>query len=468
MNANRTEGLSAVLAHFVAHACLKDVGVRARDMSARILTDTLGVMIAGTTSEIAPVLWRYLDLDRETGHPLIFEPFYETGPETAAWTYASLGAAIDFDDVLSMMPGHPSAIILGALLAMADTHCISGPRLIDAHIVGLEVGARIGAGLGLGHYNQGFHATGTVGIFSALAALGRVLVLDTTTLESAFGIACSMASGLNRNFGTMTKAMHSGWAARSAMTAICLARAGLTASALALEGAAGFFPAFGTPESSASRTMQGLEGPWVINEPGVSLRKFACYNANQRPMQALLDLKAQMKFEVGEIERIECLMPPGAMQGSIYCAPVTGLEAKFSLHYVLAAGALDGRYGLSTFSDEAVSRSDIAHMLERVTAREDPSCRGSHPDFERQTPGTRGFVQLTITLKDGRQQSVQMHASPGHPSIGLTWLEIEEKFMDCAMTAGLDNAYAQTIFSAMSHLDDCQDITSIYRRAYSI
>jgi 2-methylcitrate dehydratase PrpD len=55
------------------------------------------------------------------------------------------------------------------------------------------------------HYQRGFHATGSLALFSALATLIKLYGLDVATARQAFGIAGSMASGLRRNFGTMTK-----------------------------------------------------------------------------------------------------------------------------------------------------------------------------------------------------------------------------------------------------------------------
>ena len=55
-------------------------------------------------------------------------------------------------------------------------------------------------------------------LFSALTALIKLHGLDVATARQAFGIAGSMASGLRRNFGTMTKPLHTGLAARSAWT----------------------------------------------------------------------------------------------------------------------------------------------------------------------------------------------------------------------------------------------------------
>src|SRR4029078_10220626 len=119
-----------------------------------------------------------------------------------------------------------------------------------------------------GHYHRGYHATGSLALFSALAALLKLHRVDAATCRQAFGIAASMASGLRRNFGTMTKPLHSGIAARSALTAWRLASCGFTAAPDILEAKAGFYSPLGVPESNADVTADRLGDPFVIADPG--------------------------------------------------------------------------------------------------------------------------------------------------------------------------------------------------------
>jgi 2-methylcitrate dehydratase PrpD len=454
-------GLTETLARFIAATRIEDIPAAAMEKSARILTDTLGVALAGTATDAADALYRHFALADRRGAIPIIGGYTTASRETAAMVNATLGAALDFDDVLSSMSAHPSAIILGALLAHGADAPITGKQLIAAHVVAIEVGARIGQAIGLGHYDRGFHATGTLGIFCGLAALAHLLGLDVAVTRTAFGIAGSMASGLSRNFGTLAKPLHSGLAARNAVAAIALARAGFGAAPDILEARAGFFAAFGTEASRPDSEAIAPGRAWAIVDPGVSLRKFACYNANQRPMQGVLDLKRKMPFAPGELRRLECRMPPGGMQGAIYPAPATGLQAKFSLQYALAAGVLDGRYSLWTFSDEAVARPAIQALLARIRAHEIERCAGDDPHFASKSAGTRGFVEIEIELRDGRHASTRVDVAPGHPRAGLSWDEIEEKFMDCASHGGIGEGRVRHALLQLRGLPACPDIRAI-------
>jgi 2-methylcitrate dehydratase PrpD len=375
----------------------------------------------------------------------------------------TLGHALDFDDILDIMPGHPSVTIVSALLSTLHGHTISARRVLDAHRVGVEIGAKIGIAITMGHYDRGFHATGSVGIFAALAALARLHRLERSRTRIAFGIASSMASGVRRNFGTMTKPLHSGWAAHNALVAYTLARSGFTAAPDALEAKSGFFAAYGVEASNPQVAVAGLGKPWAIMDPGIALKKFPCYGGSQRCMDGALQLRQRMGFSADTLAHLECRMPPGGMKVLIYPNPVTGLEGKFSIQYALAAGVLDGKYSLWSFTDEAVNRPAIRELMKRITALEDEACGRDDPLLQSRASGARGFVEVEARTTDGRCEKVQVRVSPGYPSRELNWDEIEHKFMDCATHGGLKTEQARRAFEALATFERADDLSAIVR-----
>jgi 2-methylcitrate dehydratase PrpD len=320
-------GLTHELASFVERSTIAKFPADAIDKSKKVIADTVAAMLAGAQSEVTGPLLRYVRLSGESGNSPVIGTSKRCGAEMAALINGTFGHALDFDDVLSMMPAHPSAVILAALLADLDSAPLSGKSLIEAHVVGVEVGGKLGLGITTGHYHRGFHGTGTLGIFCAVAALAKAYRLPAATTRTAFGIAASMASGLRGNFGTMTKPLHSGWAARSALAAVRLALCGFTAAPDILEATSGFFAAYGVDTSSPQATLEALGNPWVITDPGIALKKFPCCYASHRGMDGILELRAKHRFTAADVVRVECRMPPGGMQVLTYDNPRTGLEA---------------------------------------------------------------------------------------------------------------------------------------------
>jgi 2-methylcitrate dehydratase PrpD len=266
---------------------------------------------------------------------------------------------------------------------------------------------------------------------------------------------------VRRNFGTMSKPLHTGWAARSAIAAVELARCGFTAAPDVLEAKSGFFAAYGVEESNAQAAAEHLGRTWAIDEPGIGLKKYPCYNGSQRAMDGVLQLRQKLGLTADTLQRLECRMPPGGMHVLIYPQPVTGLEGKFSLQYVLAAGVLDGEYGLGTFTDDAVNRPAIRALMQKIVAREDERCGNNDPLMKTRAAGARGFVEIEVHATDGRSEVARVHAAPGHPTRPLSWQDIEHKFMDCAGHAALDTARAQRALQMVLKLDVCDSVNAI-------
>ncbi|MDH4378275.1 MAG: MmgE/PrpD family protein [Ramlibacter sp.] len=454
--------LTAHVARFVVQASANQFPADALDKARKVIADTFAVILSGADSEVTEPLMRYLALE-SGGHSPILGTDRAASPETAALINGTFGHALDFDDVLSMMPAHPSAIIVASLIADLSAHPLTGAEFIEAYVVGIEAGARIAQGITVGHYQRGFHGTGTLGMFSALTALAKAWKLDEEHTRVAIGIASSMASGVRRNFGTMTKPLHTGLAARNAVQALRLALSGFEATQDALEAKSGFFASYGVPGSNPQVAIDALESAaWVISDPGIALKKFACCYASHRAMDAVIRLREELGASAEDVARLTCRMPPGGMLVLTYPRPVTGLEGKFSLHYPLAAGLLDGRYTLWSFTDEAVNRPDIAALYDRIDAREDESCRDlEDPQYESRSSGSRGWVTVDMELRDGRRASLRVDKAPGHPSRELDWAAIEAKFADCAQAARLAPGVADQALAQLHALETCPDVAQL-------
>jgi len=455
-------GATEAIASFLSRTSLADLPRGAPEQAAKAIADTFAVILAGAGSEVAEPLLRYAGAGHERGPVPLLGTGLSASPETAALVNGTFGHGLDYDDVLSIMPAHPSVVILAAVLASLDGQRVGGRAFIEAYVLGVEIGGKIGLGMTQGHYRRGFHATGTLALFSAIAALAKLHRLDVAATRQAFGIAASMSSGLRRNFGTMTKPLHSGLAARSALTALRLAQSGFTAAPDILEAPSGFFSTYGVEESDPDAAVRDLGRPFVITDPGLALKKFPCCYATHRAMDGLLALRAKLGFDADSVERITCRMPPGGMRVLTYPRPVTGLEGKFSLPYTLAAGALDGKYALDSFTDGAVRRKEIAELYSRIDAAEHPSCQGDDPQFEKRSSGSRGFVEVEVKLRDGRSDRIRVDKAPGSPGRDMSWDELRAKFTDCARQSGrISEKPAVQAFEMIRKLEQVDDIGKV-------
>ncbi len=451
-------GLTETVACFATNTPSTDIPAEAVEKAKKAIADTVGVILAGTGSELAPALLRYVARAGGGGSSPILATGLRTSQEVAAMANGTLGHALDFDDVLPLAQGHVSAVVLPALFAGLDGRLVDGRALIEAYIVGIEVTARIGAGIGEAHYERGWHPTATAGIFGAVAGLARLRHLEVPTARQAIGIASSMASGLRRNFGTMTKPVHCGWAARSALAACRLASSGFTAAPDALEAKSGFFATFGDEQANPERCAEQLGRPYVVADPGSSLKRYACCYEAHRALDAILHLQQQHGLTADNVESVLCTVPPGCLMPLIYSRPETGLQGKFSMEYALAAAVLDGGISLWTFTDEAVQRPEIRALYPRVKSIEDPRVSPGDPLGESGTIATRGFVEVQVVMKGGVSFTARVDSPRGSPGQELTWDEVREKFLDCATHGRVDRSRAERALEILFNLERSPDV----------
>ena len=152
----------------------------------------------------------------------------------------------DFDDTHLRTIIHPAGPVASAALALAERRGSTGRQFIDALVLGIDVECRIGNMIYPEHYDRGWHITGSTGMFGAAAACARLLALDAPKTAMALGIAASQPIGVREQFGSMTKALHVGGAARAGLMSALMASHGYTASPRAIEAPRGLAQTYST------------------------------------------------------------------------------------------------------------------------------------------------------------------------------------------------------------------------------
>jgi 2-methylcitrate dehydratase PrpD len=177
-----------------------------------------------------------------------------------------------------------------------------------------------------------------------------------------------MASGLVANFGTMTKSFQVGRAAQSGVVAARLAKAGLTASLDALEHPAGLLAAL-SPDGKAEldRAFIAAQKEWHIVRHGLNIKRYPICYATHRSIDAVLDLIERYDLSPERVERIH--VSTGKTQSLMLrnSRPKTGLEAKFSMQFAMAAALVARRVGLSELTDGFVLQPEVQAIFPRVS-----------------------------------------------------------------------------------------------------
>ncbi|MCS0496915.1 MmgE/PrpD family protein [Ancylobacter sp. MQZ15Z-1] len=401
-----------------------DVPADIRHLASEHIADFAGVAAAGARSGAFAQLLRYLRPRREP-EPGFARVWGEEGflpARDAAFLNAVAGHIDDFDDDEAELSfAHPTVTALSAAAAAADIVPASGARLVEAYVAGVELIMRLGPLLNPSHYTRGFHATATLGALGAAAAAGVVLNLDARAMRHALGMAASLAGGLRSNFGSDTKALQSGNAARGGVMAAELAREGVSSSEGSLFGPLGFVTVFGGVPGS-EESVVGFGRPWLFDRPGLTIKAYPCCTCTHTALDSLFELIAQGPLEPESIRHIEVDVDEAAPRILIHDAARTALEGKFSMPYCLAVGLLRGRLGLAEFGDGLVNDPAVRALMARIAMRPDPSL-----------PKTGGGISLAsrlrITFTDGRIVERYAEKPSGSRDHRLSRTRLREKFV---------------------------------------
>ena len=336
----------------------------AREVARHCLLDFFGVAIAGSREPLTEILVNEVVRGESSNEASLIGRTERATRMTAALVNGAAAHALDFDDTHMAMGGHPSAPIIPAILALAETIGASGRDVLEAIVVGVELECRLGAMIGAHHYVLGFHSTGTLGTFGAAAGCADMLKLDEDGWLRALGLAGTQAAGLKSGFGTMAKPLHAGRAASNGLFSALAARGGYTANSSILETEAGFFATHHGAELN-SDVLDRLEGKFLIRD---NLFKYhaSCY-LTHAPINAAQLIRNEHRIDANAIDEVEVRVHPSLFSICNIAEPKTGLEGKFSVRATTAMALLgEDTSDLATFSDAKVTAPDVVALRDRV------------------------------------------------------------------------------------------------------
>jgi 2-methylcitrate dehydratase PrpD len=337
----------------------------------------------------------------------------------------------DFDDTHLKTIIHPAGPVASALLALAEVTKASGRSLIDALVLGIDVSCRIGNAMYPNHYDRGWHITGSTGTLGAAAACSRLLGLDVQKTAMALGIAASQPVGLREQFGTMTKPLHPGAAARAGLMSALMAKEGFTASARALEAPRGFAQVLSTKYDWNEITGElGERFEISFN----TYKPFACGIVIHPSIDACVSLRNDNNLKAADIASIELKVHSLVLELTGKKTPKTGLEAKFSVFHASAAGLIFGRAGEEEFSDAVVASPELIALRDKISATVDDSI-------------DEAAVVVTMRLNDGRVLTKKVEHAIGSMQRPMTDAQLSEKFLHLS-TPVLGAARSQLLCAA--------------------
>lgn len=449
MSAESAPATSAV-ARFVADLGIEDVPAVVRTSAVETFTDTVGVAIAGASSRPAQAVLRALTRAGAIGSDGVglWGTSHTSAAPDACLFNGVAAHALEYDDTVHPGPLHPSASVAPACVAAASLTGASGLDLLTAYAGGIEVAARLSAAMNPEHYNRGWHGTGPIGAMASAAGAARLLGLDAEGIANALGVAGSLASGIRRNTGSMTKPLHAGNASRSGLFAALAADAGLTSVPGALDGDLGFLTTFRADAEKCERLADWPAGEWALaGDDAWGLKAYPLCGEATSIVDALLALGGRV--DLSRVDKVVVWTGPRAKRILRYPTPIDLEQAQFSLPFAVALTLTAGRPSLATVSADRLGDPEITGRMALVEHIEEPDA----------PLGAYG-ARVEVTTRDGERAVEEVVVPSGWASARLTEDQRRTKFLDCAGDA-LGAVAAAELFGTLCHLDRVKSVTDL-------
>jgi len=411
-----TPHVTKTLASYIVSARYEDLPDNVRKQGLRTLLNWVGVAVGGSHHETIDVAVDALRPFSGQSQSSILGRRERFDVMNAAFINGVSSHIFDYDDTHLKTIIHPAGPVMSAILALAEFRPVDGRTFLNALILGVEIECRIGNAVYPDHYDRGWHITGTAGVFGAAASVGKLLDLSEQQMIWALGLAASQPVGFRESFGSMNKSFNPGRAASNGLLAAVLASKNFTSSDQMIEAKRGWANTISTKQDYKEIT-EGLGERYeaLLN----TYKPFACGIVMHPAIDAAIQLRNQYQLKPDQIDTIHLRVNPLVLELTGKKTPTAGLEGKFSIYHAVAVAIVEGAAGEKQFSDRAVQDPAIVALRTRVVPVIDPVVKPEQ-------------VEVSITLKDGRQLEKSIQHAIGSSEAPMTDHDLETKFTDLA------------------------------------
>ena len=443
------------LADFLVGCKYEDIPEETIQKVKHYVIDVMGCMVGSSREKQAEIIKAVLTEEGGSPHSSVFAGGFKTSVANAALINGLQGHLFDFDDDHREGTMHPSVAVFPAVFALGEKLKVSGKELVRAFILGLEVMIRLGESFLGKSYYQGFHPTGTCGVFGAAAGCALLLGLDATHTKYALGLAGSFAAGSIEctGEGAWAKPLNAGHPAMGGVLSALMAARGYRGPGTILDGVdGGLIRAFSFKDQyDYGRITETIGQKWEMMD--TSIKVHACCRFSGPVADCALDLVRQgvraedvdnILVKAGDFT-IKMLTNPPERK----LRPETHVDAQFSMPYAIAVAICKNKTGIEEFKTEVLNDPDVLAMIEKVRWEIDPAAEAMYP---KAYPAT-----VIATLKDGRVFESHIDYPKGDPENPASLQEIITKFHSLA-DKYLDEETRNQIIGKVEKLDEVENI----------
>ncbi len=457
MAGEQKQYLGDLLGEFIASKTYKTLPPETIARAKEYVLDVIGCAIAASKEPQGSIL---TDVLKEMGgneQSSVIARGFKTSEMNAAMINGAFGHTFDFDDDHREGTQHPSVAVFPAIFAVGENRGTNGKEFLRSFVLGLEMMIRSGESLLGKSYYQGFHPTGTVGVFGAAAGTAALMGLDAIRTTYALGIAGSFSSGTLEGYttGAWQKPLQAGHPAMMGVLAASLAEKNFIGARSMFDGTNSIIRSLSYRDQyDLGRFTVNLGKKWEMMD--TSIKVHACCRFSGPVADCALDLYKQgvrakdvkgVHAKVGDYTIKQLCYPT-----ELKIRPLTHVDAQFSLPWAISVGICRNRTSIDEFRDESLHDPELLDFAKKVTWELDPAAEAMYP---KAYPAT-----VIAELKDGRKFEAHVDYPKGDPENPVTHEEIVAKFN--LLTANfLSVAKRKKIVETIGHLDELKSIAEL-------
>lgn len=417
--------ISQELAEFTRRITVDDLSPEVIDAVGELLVDTAGCAVAAFASPPVKALRETYAGSNGDRTATVLGTSRSASVADAALINAAMARYLDYNDcyMSDSAACHPSDHIMG-LVSVAEAEGATGADLVEAVVTAYEVEGR---GLDAAPVRPNGFDYVAWGVYSSVAAAGKLMDLSREELTNAFGIAGASNNPLyvsRRGEVSMWKGVAHAYATANAIEACRMARNGMTGPRAVFEGEFGFF------DSVATEPVTFSDGPAFddlrITETG--LKPFPCGYYITSPVTGVLRLIDDHDVDPASIDSITVETFEHAVDllasADKWGADLNRETADHSVPYTVAVAALDGEVTPAQYAEDRLRADDVHRLMDRVEVESDPELTAHRARRPRHVPSV-----TTIRVGDETYRA-RVDRPLGHPENPMAPAQVEEKMAD--------------------------------------
>lgn len=444
------------LARYATQIRFEDYPADVVALAKTYILDSAGCMIGGVRAPIGAAMARTIGAMGGAPQSSVLGTATQTSMINAALVNGTTCNALDFDETLTGI-GHPGSSLIPAALAVGEHHGVSGKTLINAVLVGYEVGNRIGLAIQPTRARaQEVWCVGTWQAMSAAAAAAKILGLELEQTLNAYGVAGATAPLPNTQkwgWPMYERPIHwvkepTGWPAWTGTLAALLAAEGFLGNRWILDGDTGFWRMAGSDRCDFDRMTRGLGSDFEIKKVG--LKPFPCCRWHHSPLECVRKLKAEHDLAPSDVAGVAIHTFDWLKAQELY-GPRSVVDSQFSLPHTVTMIVHAIKPGGAWVTNEMLQDEALIEWSRRVTITVDPDLtRRFHEE------GKIG-ARVVIRTTGGRTLTSFTEVPPGDLDNPMSQDEVHGKFLGLAEEV-IGRSRAEQVIDGFGDLEKADNI----------